>query len=57
MPRPNLKYAQAIVRRFCDERGIPYAESSAFASYSTAMRHLHSVGDGLRQPAADIDRL
>jgi fatty acid desaturase len=55
MPRPNLRHAQAIVRRFCEERGVPSTESSALASYSTALRHLHSVGDRLRQPAAGDD--
>ena len=56
MPRPNLKHAQAVVRRFCNERGVSYAESSAFVSYSTALRHLHTVGDGLREePAARIN--
>jgi fatty acid desaturase len=55
MPRPNLRHAQAIVRRFCVERDVPYAEASVVASYSTALRHLHSVGDRLRRSAADID--
>jgi fatty acid desaturase len=53
MPRPNLRHAQSIVRRFCADRGVSYAESSVFASYLIALRHLHSVGDRLRQPAAD----
>jgi hypothetical protein len=37
-----------VVRRFCAERGIPYLECSAFASYAAAVRHLHDVGTGLR---------
>jgi fatty acid desaturase len=48
MPRANLRHAQPVVRRFCAERGIPYLECSAFASYAAAVRHLHDVGSGLR---------
>ena len=48
MPRANLRHAQPVVRRFCSERGIPYLECSAFASYAAAVRHLHEVGSGLR---------
>ncbi|MDP9821089.1 fatty acid desaturase family protein [Nocardioides massiliensis] len=48
MPRANLRHAQPVVRRFCAERGIPYVECSALASYAAALRHLHHVGDGLR---------
>ena len=44
MPRPNLRRAQALVRRFCQERQIPYAETSLPASYRLALRHLHAVG-------------
>jgi fatty acid desaturase len=55
MPRPNLRHAQAVVRRFCEDHGVSYAESSVLVSYSTALRHLHTVGDGLRHPAASID--
>jgi fatty acid desaturase len=54
MPRPNLRHAQAVVRRFCEERGVSYAEESALVSYSTALRHLHTVGDGLREPPDHI---
>ena len=48
MPRANLRRAQPIVQRFCAERGIPYLECSAFASYAAAVRHLHQVGAELR---------
>ena len=44
MPRPNLRRAQALVRQFCQERQIPYAETSLPASYGLALRHLHAVG-------------
>jgi fatty acid desaturase len=48
MPRPNLRRAQALVREFCQELGIPYSETSLLASYGLALRHLHAVG---RSPA------
>ena len=48
MPRANLRRAQPVVQRFCAERGIPYLECSAFASYVAAVRHLHEVGAELR---------
>jgi fatty acid desaturase len=44
MPRPNLRRAQALVRQFCQERRIPYTETSLTASYRLAVRHLHTVG-------------
>ncbi len=48
MPRANLRRAQPVVQRFCRERGIPYLEVGAIASYVAAVGHLHSVGAGLR---------
>ncbi len=48
MPRANLRRAQPVVQQFCAERGIPYLECSAFASYAAAVRHLHDVGAELR---------
>ena len=48
MPRANLRRAQPVVQRFCAERGIPYLECSAYASYAAAVRHLHEVGAELR---------
>ena len=44
MPRANLRHAQPVVERFCTDRGIPYAQCSALASYAAAIRHLHAVG-------------
>ncbi len=48
MPRANLHRAQPVVRRFCAERGIAYAEVSVAATYLAVLRHLHSVGADLR---------
>jgi fatty acid desaturase len=49
MPRPNLRHAQILVREFCDGRDIPYVQGGAFASYAEVIRHLHEVGNTLRQ--------
>jgi fatty acid desaturase len=55
MPRPNLRRAQPLVRAFCSQHDLPYAEATMFGSYAEALRHLHSVGAPLRpaQPACD----
>ncbi|WP_410790031.1 fatty acid desaturase family protein [Kribbella sp. C-35] len=49
MPRPNLRLAQPVVRRFCAEHQVSYVESSAFASYGAVLRHLRDVGAELRR--------
>jgi fatty acid desaturase len=46
MPRPALRHAQASVRAFCAERGIPYCETSFAGSYAQVLRHLAAVGAG-----------
>ena len=48
MPRPHLVRAQPVVRRFCDERGVGYAEVSVVATYTAVVRHLDAVGADLR---------
>jgi fatty acid desaturase len=53
MPRPNLRRAQPLVRAFCAQHGLPYAEASLFGSYAQAVRHLHAVGAPLRPAVAD----
>jgi fatty acid desaturase len=45
MPRPSLRRAQAVVRAFCQERGVTYTETSLLVSYRLALGHLNSVGD------------
>ncbi|HEY8730067.1 MAG TPA: acyl-CoA desaturase [Acidothermaceae bacterium] len=44
MPRPNLRRAVPIVREFCENHGLPYAEANLYRSYQLAMGHLHDVG-------------
>jgi fatty acid desaturase len=53
MPRPNLRRAQPLVRAFCEQHDLPYAEASLFGSYAQAVRHLHAVGAPLRPAPAD----
>ncbi|HET6212180.1 MAG TPA: acyl-CoA desaturase, partial [Micromonosporaceae bacterium] len=51
MPRPNLRRAQSVIRAFCHRHGLAYCETTLFTSYATALRHLHKVGDQLRNTA------
>jgi len=51
MPTPHLRRAQPIVRKYCAELGISYAETGLIDSYSQALRHLHEVGAPLRAAA------
>jgi fatty acid desaturase len=44
MPRPNLRHARPLIKAFCTERGLPYAESSLLGSYAQALRYLNQVG-------------
>ncbi|BAL89244.1 putative fatty acid desaturase [Actinoplanes missouriensis 431] len=52
MPTPNLRRAKPIVRAYCAELGVPYAETGLIESYRQALRYLHEVGEPLRQKAA-----
>ena len=49
MPRPSLHRAQRIVQRFCEERGVSYAQASPVETYTAVLRHLNAVGADLRQ--------
>ena len=44
MPRPAMRKARPIVRAYCRELGIPYAETTLVASYGRVLTHLHDVG-------------
>ncbi len=48
MPRVNLRRARPIVRAYCAEHGIPYAEVSCWASYREVARFLGSVSEEAR---------
>ena len=46
MPRANLRRARKVVRPFCAQHGIPYAEHSMWRAYRDVARHLRIVGSG-----------
>jgi len=50
MPRPNLKFAQPIVRAHCAENGVAYTESGLVQSYGIVVRYLNAVGLKHRDP-------
>jgi fatty acid desaturase len=50
MPRPSLRRAQATVRAFCAQHGIPYCETSLVDSYAQVLQHLHAAGRPLAVP-------
>ncbi|MFD3647686.1 fatty acid desaturase family protein [Streptomyces cyaneofuscatus] len=49
MPSPNLRKAQIIVRRYCEELGVAYLETGLITSYRQALRSLHEAGAPLRR--------
>ena len=53
MPRPNLRHARPLIKAFCAERGLPYAESSLLGSYAQALRYLNQVGRQTRWLTTD----
>ena len=55
MPRPNLRYAQPLVREFCRRHDLPYTQATLVGSYAEALRHLHAVGAPLRPAPAAAD--
>ncbi|WP_129667643.1 fatty acid desaturase family protein [Phytoactinopolyspora endophytica] len=44
MPRPNLRKAQPIVRRFCAEQDVSYTEAGLLESWRIVVRYLNQVG-------------
>jgi fatty acid desaturase len=46
MPRANLRRARVVVRAFCAEQGIPYAEQSLLHAYRDVVLHLRTAGAG-----------
>lgn len=44
MPRPHLARAREIVREHCQQRGVPYTETSLPAAWKRVIRHLNEVG-------------
>ncbi|WP_158852751.1 fatty acid desaturase family protein [Saccharothrix deserti] len=54
MPRPSLRRAQVLVREFCEQRGIDYAQCGWPASYGHVLHHLHAVGAPLRATSPNV---
>ncbi|WP_138275640.1 fatty acid desaturase family protein [Rhodoluna limnophila] len=44
MPRPNLIKANAIVKKFCEEKGVTLVEMNLMASYKVIIDYLSKVG-------------
>jgi fatty acid desaturase len=51
MPRPSLRRSQALIKEFCQQRGLPYCEASLGGSYAQALRYLNTVGKPSRPVA------
>ncbi len=51
MPRANLRRSRELVRPFCAERRIAYAEQSPWRAYGEVLHHLRAVGVGSAIPA------
>jgi fatty acid desaturase len=50
MPSPNLRKAQLLVHRYCDDLGVDYLQTSLITSYRQAIQSLHQASRPLRQP-------
>ncbi len=50
MPRPNLKRLRPLVRAYCAEHDVPYAEVGLFESYGIVVDYLNHVGLRARGP-------
>jgi fatty acid desaturase len=48
LPRNRLRAAQPLIRTFCQERGVPYYETSVVRSYQEILHYLYSVSASLR---------
>jgi fatty acid desaturase len=55
MPRPSLRRAQPLIRRYCLGHGLPYMETSLIDSYRQALRHLRSVGRSPESAPAPVE--
>jgi fatty acid desaturase len=51
MPRANLRRARKLVRPFCLDHRISYAQQSPWRAYAQVVRHLHAAGLGRVLPA------
>lgn len=44
MPRPHLAEAHRIVLEYCNEKGVPFVETSLIESYKIIIQYLNKVG-------------
>jgi fatty acid desaturase len=44
MPRPNLKRARLIAKKYCEDKNITYTEATLPQSYAIVIRYLNRVG-------------
>ncbi len=53
MPQNMLRKARTIIKKFCEEKNIPYYETGVARSYYEIIRHMHKVGSYCRgKPSA-----
>lgn len=52
MPRPHLRAASALIRDYCEARGVHYTAAGLWESYGIVVRYINSVGLGERDPFA-----
>ena len=57
MPRANLRRARTLVRPFCAERRIAYAEQSPWLAYREVLAHLRRAGTGRSDLGHRLKRL
>jgi fatty acid desaturase len=57
LPMHRLRPTSLIVKQFCEERGVSYAETSMVQSYREILGYLHEVGAPLRRSVADQERI
>ena len=55
MPRNRLGQARPVIRKFCEEQGIPYHETSPLRSYREILAHLHDATSVLRKRNAQAE--
>jgi hypothetical protein len=52
MPRASLRRAQPLVRQFCADRGIDYAQCGLLKTYYYVLQYLHDASAPLREKTA-----
>ena len=55
-PRPSLRRCQPLIRAFCEQRGVPYCQTSLVGSFASVLGHLDKVGRPSPRPPMTSDR-